>query len=566
MFYHVPANLSSMPLFSYDTAMRQELRRAFIIVFVAVGVVLAVAMRFEQVLAVPVQLTTGALESWGWIGSPVDQAGATEGIQPVSPIGFIQLNCNSAFGKCDTVDGKQPNVTVDTDSGDVSGYGWIGADETDAGVPHSIGWVNFDAPPLDSPAFADPACAALGPAFYYPEEPCHSAQVDTGNKEEVSGWARIESIAEEGDLALGTANHDNDWGWVKLRGNNTADGLEYGVLYRNGTFEGWAWSGGGTTPMMFYDPHIGLGWIDFATGSIGSPTGPAGGYVSTERGDVYVGGGISNPAGVLDPPQFNATYLITSSGGAGSIVNFSSELLGEGNFIDENSDQITLPDADSEFRSELGRLDIDKLTTLVGGGPTNVYGNPVFTVPAVDFLPSLLLMNGIVVVVDDGSATQDHQVQDAVTFANGTNLPTAGFDYDGSGTFIVNGDLTINANMFYEESALLHLDNLASVAWIVRGDLIIGENVTNLVGSFFVIGDDVIGDGISDGKITTLAASAQQLQVYGLMMARSFDFQRSYEGVPGQDEPAELIYYDGRVIANTPPGLEDYASVLPVVQ
>ncbi|MFH1426240.1 MAG: hypothetical protein ABIG66_02290 [Candidatus Kerfeldbacteria bacterium] len=519
----------------------------------------------EQVFAVPVKLTTGIMEAWGWIGAPTDQAGATEGLQITSAEGFFHLNCDSAVGFCDTVDSKYPNVTVDADTGDISGWGWFGNDITTSGTPYSLGWVNFDPKPLTNPLYADPACVALGPANFYPAEPCYPAQLDIENKEEVSGWARIISIGLEGDRALGTTSMDNDWGWILLQGNNTADGDEYGVLYRNGSFEGWAWSGGGTLPDASYSNSVGLGWIDFSGSGGGSPTGPKGGFVATERGDVYVAGGISNPAGVLSPPQFNATYLITGSAGTGSVVNFSSELLGEGNFIDENSPVLTLPDADSEYRSELGRIDFDKLTTQIDG-TKNIWGDEVMVVPSLAGMPAQVFVDGAVVFVDDGSGPgQSNTISDAITFLNGTALPSSGSNFDGAITIVVNGDLTINANLFYNNTTLLDLKNLASVAWIIRGDLTIGENVSNIVGSFFVVGDDFIGDGVSDGTITTLPTSASQLVAYGLLMGRTFDFQRTYEGLPGTDEPSELIYYDGRIIANTPPGLKDYASTLPIV-
>jgi len=44
-------------------------------------------------------------------------------------------------------------------------------------------------------------------------------------------------------------------------------------------------------------------------------------------------------------------------------------------------------------------------------------------------------------------------------------------------------------------------------------------------------------------------------------MARRFNFERQYLD---QLEGSELIIYDGRLLANTPPGLGDFAQALPI--
>ncbi len=53
------------------------------------------------------------------------------------------------------------------------------------------------------------------------------------------------------------------------------------------------------------------------------------------------------------------------------------------------------------------------------------------------------------------------------------------------------------------------------------------------------------------------------LRVNGLLVARGYNFDRKY----AKDlEPAEQIVYDGRVVANTPPGLSDFTKALPIYQ
>lgn len=514
---------------------------------------IVVFWRREEVLAALQSLSVDPFGSWAWSGVPVDQTAAVSGSSPESAAGFIHLNCQSD-GSCDPATGNYPNVQIDVQTGDVNGYAWLGTAEAATGQPTSIGWLNFDPAPLpDSSPYADPTCAN---GAKYPAPPCYSAQINTSNQQELSGWARFESIAAEGPTAP-----DNDWGWVLLRGANSADGAEYGVLYREGMLDGWAYSGGGSVSLLpaTYDQSLGLGWISFSNASTGSPGGPTGGYISTDRGDVYVQGGISNPSGPLSPAQFNATFLLLADG---AITNFTSEQLGAGTFTDNTFGTITLPDATNNFTTELGSIPLGALTAVVSGGE-NAYGDTVTTMADFSSYTGDQFLDGGVYHVTGG--TPPYTVSDSITFTNGVALPTTGNNVDGSGTIVVDGDLHIDANLFYNNTALLHLDNLASVSWIVRGDLTIGENVSQLVGSFFVLGDNTIGDGISDGGIITEPASAFQLTVYGLWMARSYKLQRSYEGQLDIDEPAELIYYDGRVIANTPPGLESLASTLPTL-
>lgn len=530
--------------------------------FVLVGVVAS----WQTANTAPASLGVDTLDAWGWIGLPTDQTQAVSGISLQSSPGFLHLNCNSAAGYCDVVDAAYPNVTVDVDTGDVAGWGWLGTSEATSGTPTSLGWVDFDPDPLPDATWTDGSCST--PDFY-PSTPCYAARIDTANQQELSGWARIPSLADAGDTELSSSGGNNDWGWVLLQGTNSSDAAEYGVLYRDGSFDGWAWSGGGTLAGgAGYSTAVGLGWIDFTTGGSGSSPTTGAPYFSTEGGDVYVQGGVVNSVAPssLSPAQYNSTFMILSSAGPGSVVNFESELLGDNNFVDESyltSDPLTLPDSTSNYYSELGRIDFDKLTTVVAGSE-NMYGNTVSTLSSLAGLGGNEFLDGGVYVIDNGSGlAQTHTLGTAVTWTNGTAAPSTGSNFDGAGVIIVEGSLVLDANTFYNNTALVDLRNLASVAWIVKGDLTISGNVSSVVGSFFVLGDDYIGDGFADGKIVTEPASSSQLVIYGMMMARQFEFLRTYEGPPGVDEPAELIYYDGRIVANPPAGLKEYASLLP---
>lgn len=530
------------------------IRKKYVLWCSSIAVVAAVIAGIpnDEAQATPTSLGTDTLQSWAWNGLPVDQNVAT-GSDTTSTLGFIHLNCDSWSTCSGGAFNTSPDVQIDTDTGDVSGWAWVG--NTSAASDYSVGWLNFDPDPLTDATYADASCTSPN---YFPAPPCHAAQIDTSNDQTITGWARFETLAAYGDTMLGTTGGNNNWGWVLLNGTNTADGDDFGVIYRDGALEGWAWSGGGTLPSGSFSNEVGFGWINFSSGGSGSVSGPTGGYLSTDRGDVYSRDGISNPPGTLSPSQYNATFLLLGSGGTGSIVNFDSELLGEGNFTAENLPDFELPDSTNDYTNDFGGFDFDKLETVVSGSE-NVYGDEIVTLPSFATLSGDESLDGKVIIIDGGSTTQ-YTISDAITFMNGT---AAG--EDGSGVIIVEGDLLIDSNLYYNNTALTDLKNLASVAWIVKGDLTIGENVNQIVGSFFVIGDDSIGDGLNDGTVTTEATNASQLIVYGLMMGRSFTFQRTYEGVYGQDEPAELIYYDGRIISNPPPGLRDFSSVLPII-
>ena len=54
--------------------------------------------------------------------------------------------------------------------------------------------------------------------------------------------------------------------------------------------------------------------------------------------------------------------------------------------------------------------------------------------------------------------------------------------------------------------------------------------------------------------------SNYQLLVNGLMIASDFDFLRKKGFLTGG---SEKVVYDGRIIVNTPPGMEDIAASLP---
>lgn len=534
-------------LFTYHIGMKRVFNRLSYFGLLGVLLVVVFGISHDHAYATPTRISTvNSFDAWGWIGMPVDQAGGTAGTSTESVPGYIHLNCDSWAG----CTGSHPNVQVELDSSDpdygkISGWAWMGT--TDTVSNPSIGWLDFDPQPLSSSTYTDGTCT--DPSAYFPTAPCYTARVDTSNQVEVSGWARFSTLACHGDQVLFNAatcdgDYDNDWGWVLLAGTITTGDI-FEVNYRDGTFEGWAYSGGGTLPDGSYSNAIGFGWIDFSNASTGATTGRTDAYLSTEQGDVYAYGGVENPA--LTPSQYGSTYLILTDGTL-------SEFTSESGYEYTDFGEVTLPDAAEGYRNAIGRFELDKLTTTVDGNE-NVYGDEVDTsVVASDFNGDFFL-DGRVIYINT-----DVTVSNSTTFTNGTSSSPSSTSYNGSGVVVVNGNLTLDASTYYGHTELFDIKNLASVAWIVLGDLTVSADVSNLVGSYFVLGDVT---GTYPGTFTTEPASNSQLVMYGLVMARSFDLQRTYFGLYGTDEPAELIYYDGRIIANTPPGLKDFTSTLP---
>jgi hypothetical protein len=137
--------------------------------------------------------------------------------------------------------------------------------------------------------------------------------------------------------------------------------------------------------------------------------------------------------------------------------------------------------------------------------------------------------------------------------------------FTGVGTIIVKGNLNIRSNMNYKAGAA----GLSSVGFVVFGNITVDKSVTHLVGSYY--SSDVLINAVgntncpnvtnSQGLIST-GRSNQQLVVEGLMVARQFNLERYYTNTSpaAAATPAELVYYDGRVIAATPPGFSTFSS------
>ncbi|MDP9212008.1 MAG: hypothetical protein M3N59_01890 [bacterium] len=177
---------------------------------------------------------------------------------------------------------------------------------------------------------------------------------------------------------------------------------------------------------------------------------------------------------------------------------------------------------------------------------------------------------------DNGDTTSTFNTQNSIdmgaggdTWVRNGNFTIGGKQFTGVGTLVVKGDLRIDDDLTYGANSGGRPNSLGV---IVLGNLIIDKDVQNLVGTYYVSDVELSGGNIqfdddgcpaynpaatSRGVVST-GVSAQQLNVQGVMVARKFEFQRYYVN-PGADpdapnDAAENVYYDGRVVASTPPG------------
>jgi hypothetical protein len=267
-------------------------------------------------------------------------------------------------------------------------------------------------------------------------------------------------------------------------------------------------------------------------------------WLETKYGNLFSQKKISAP---VPPPEnrFNATYCITSKG---SIQNFSSELCA----LETNPNiEYERPKPGNAYSTVLGRLD---LTGLLAGR----YGRVVASTPVTldNNLAALQPLDGRVIVVEAAGA-------DVVV--NFQQIRNAGLNNRGNGTVvIIGGDLYINGNLIYEATPVDRLQNLASLGWIIipqedgtKGNVFISGNVRNVVGSFFIAGEEGF-----DSVAPPLDGSEIPFTLSGLIVAKKLHLDRTLRS---PDQGAEQFIYDGRAVANPPPGFADISKSLPTI-
>lgn len=475
--------------------------------------------------------------------------------------GMISFNCDNLtygyFGSSYCDDSNRFDYAVQLDSGgcadncDVTGEAWLGVYDSSAGTPDPIGIIDFD-PTIG----ANSAPTLLGDDPSTPENETLDARwnEETG---EVYGWARFRTLADYEDSIYGTAL--DNWGWIRLRGEvqdgactPSVDCGEYGVLFDKDTqaFSSWAWNYNGSDHASGTEVEgSGFGWIKF---DLSETPGGANAWLKTLTGDVFVNADINTTAPPTTPePEYGATYLIQANG---TITNYNSQYgdFDPGFNEEAGVDPINFPEANSSqvYRGDIGDIHVSELIQQAtedgnaygtASAPVNCNAN-IFTGRTAPLRGQVFYCSG------------DLTIDQNLTFNNGVDLEL------GSGTVVVGGDLIIKENLSYfgeGYNAISNIINVASLAWIVEGKVQIDPDVNRLVGAFIVLGDAGADADFSTG------IGGDPLRIAGLVMARSFKFERTHTGTTLAPEPSEEIIYDGRLYANPPPGLADFSKILP---
>lgn len=311
----------------------------------------------------------------------------------------------------------------------------------------------------------------------------------------------------------------------------------------SGALAGWAWSGDGDRGDM-----VNVGWIQLNTGYAGIVY-P---WLETQFGSVYSSESIRQRSKVSGK---NATYCIFAK----DVYNFTSNKCQQAVYNDVNINYLTKSEDQVAYKNALGKIDLGGLTKKVND-KYNKFGNEVVSNAATSWNSPTDLGNKVYVV--NGSLS----VGDKFEIKNG-----------GSGLVIVNGNLEINGNFGYSPaSGSLDLKQLGSIAWVVRGDVIVKPSVTKVAGAFIVLGnesssleyasnaDNEYPKFVQNGHgIFFSGNSAEPLTIVGLVIARTFGWERIYSNIR---QGSERVIYDGRLIANPPPGLSGFAEGLPVIR
>ncbi|MFH1366939.1 MAG: hypothetical protein ABIH38_03025 [Patescibacteria group bacterium] len=317
-----------------------------------------------------------------------------------------------------------------------------------------------------------------------------------------------------------------------------------------GNFYGYAWSED-------------FGWVDMSRVSLAGAA-----WLQTLYGDIYGQKGVGSqemakaPGYKEEGNACNATYLILA-GDTGRIVNFCSSSQGSAStrlnpsfllpqssanpWLVQNYRKFTLP-VNTAPNSILGRVDYNDMISKC----SQTYSGSLSTGPGY-FGGNDIDLNGRVICIRDkndyaGFHPGDLTLTSGLIFKNGL--------VDGSGLFVVDGDLIIESNINYKATNVDNLKKLASLAFYVKGNIYIGPSVDTLVGAYY-----------SEKKIIvqSMGSADKKLTAYGLMIAKEFGFGRRYKGTISSPEPSELFIYDGRVQLNPPPGFRDLSQALPKI-
>lgn len=391
------------------------------------------------------------------------------------------------------------------------------------------------------------------------------ATMSTASPPQIYGWARVYSLY--------AINPSGSEGWISLNCASTGSYPARNVCATSsyfiyvdiatGLLHGYGWScttsDGSACNSGKYDG--GLGWIRFDSSYSPPPNqqvGTFGGvpWVQVLYGDIYSKGNVSTPSPFTTQfAQVNATYCIDTGVGA-TVQHFAQG----SSCATGTSTNINLPNKASNYSNTLGRIRLRGYTPQLGlADPTGLAAGKYGPWAQVGDL------NGSIPAVLGG------KIYDTVTYGNWTmnsrTFNNAAGASSGAGLIIVRGNLTITGDITYQNASISKLQYLASLGILVlddgsgtMGNVTIttsaGTPTTNISANIYAEGTIATG---TTGDPTTDKA----LTINGVLIAKQFNFQRVFPG--GVNNPSEKIVYDGRIVANTPPGMSDFVASLPAI-
>jgi hypothetical protein len=423
-------------------------------------------------------------------------------------------------------------------------------------------------PPCEDLIIPDPCIVLVGegstclPVYSQECENCLEYTYDVdGNMADVIGGYNCSSCTLNGPNGVDTIcplnSYNNNQNACTCANSYSTPGLivDYTTSTNDGyaSMCGWAWNQ--------FDcgvaPCNGVGWLQFSP-RITSFNNP---YFSVDKGNIYSKGNIRAEY-ALPPNAYNA-YIIEAGGDIYQLFA-SSTLDGfQGNYPNGSLiDFPTLNGDNGHYSNILGNIDYDGLTTPLAASILGKYYNKY----------------GLVVNINDGWGLQPsfwsggpNPMNNEIFFYNsdlaGPNsdvVVPAVNNNNGAGIVIIEGDLDIMNNISYDNSGIGNLQEIPSLVWIVKGDVTIDPTVTEVSGTFIVL-----GDGAGDCSLPAPEAGCGQfisgsgggqLIIYGSVLAKHFDLSRSYAA---DGEPAERFMNDGRLQINPPTGLEAFAQSIP---
>ncbi|KKP88814.1 MAG: hypothetical protein UR94_C0047G0001, partial [Parcubacteria group bacterium GW2011_GWA2_36_10] len=263
---------------------------------------------------------------------------------------------------------------------------------------------------------------------------------------------------------------------------------DYTLKNGYGSACGWAWN-------QDSDSGNGVGWIQFGP-RITAGNNP---YFQVNSGDIYARKEIRNYYPPVNSNTYNAFVIETNSN---TIYNlYASSTL---NLLNRPLVGFPALGATGKYTNILGSIDYDGLITEVGETGKNKYGS------VIDKFSDSPMSSEWHAIYDFNSSPAQVILDNKVYYYDNPGMLMDSGDLEfganasknGSGVIVVNGSAIINKNITYTgDDKVSTLKNIPSVVWVIKGGLDISPDVTELSGTFIVLGAFNAGGGANQLKV-----------------------------------------------------------------